>query len=76
VALVLLVAGVARWVQTDHGHLILLVAAMAGVGGLQLVATGLVGEYVWRALEEARRRPQFVIERATAEVASRSPVAR
>jgi len=76
VALVLLVAGVARWVQTDHGHLILLVAAMAGVGGLQLVATGLVGEYVWRALEESRRRPQFVIERATAEVASRSPVAR
>jgi len=76
VALVLLVAGVARWVQTDHGHLILLVAAMAGVGGLQLAATGLVGEYVWRALEEARRRPQFVIERATAEVASRSPVAR
>jgi len=76
VALVLLVTGVARWVQTDHGHLLLLVAAMAGVGGLQLVATGLVGEYVWRALEEARRRPQFVIERATAEVASRSPVAR
>ena len=42
-----------------------LVAAMAGVGGLQLVATGFVGEYVWRALEEARRRPQFVIEAAT-----------
>jgi dolichol-phosphate mannosyltransferase len=75
VALVLLVAGVARWLQTDHGHLVLLVAAMAGVGGLQLVATGLVGEYVWRALEESRRRPQFVIESATAEASPRAPSA-
>jgi dolichol-phosphate mannosyltransferase len=69
VALVLVVAGFARWVQRDAGHLLLLTAAMAGVGGLQLVGTGLVGEYVWRALEESRRRPQFVIERATAETA-------
>lgn len=65
VSVVLLVAGIARWIQTDHGHLLLLVAAVAGVGGLQLVATGLVGEYVWRALEESRRRPQFVIETVT-----------
>jgi len=65
VAMVLLVAGLAVWAQTGHGHLVLLVAAMAGVGGLQLVATGLVGEYVWRALEESRRRPQFVIEAAS-----------
>jgi dolichol-phosphate mannosyltransferase len=64
-ALLLVLGGVARWVQTGNGHLVLLVAAMAGVGGLQLVATGLVGEYVWRALEESRRRPQYVIERAS-----------
>lgn len=68
-ALALMVAGFARWAQTGHGQLVLLVAAMAGVGGLQLVATGLVGEYVWRALEESRRRPQFVIEKATDEFA-------
>ena len=73
VALVLLVAGGVRWAQAGSGHLVLLVAAMAGVGGLQLVATGLVGEYVWRALEESRRRPQFVIERATAEPVARPP---
>ena len=64
-ALVLGVAGMARWVQAGAGHLVLLAAATAGVAGLQLVATGVVGEYVWRALEESRRRPQFVIERAT-----------
>ena len=65
VALALASVGFVRWVQKDAGHLMMLTAAMAGVGGLQLVATGLVGEYVWRALEESRRRPQFVIERAT-----------
>ena len=65
IALALAAAGLARWVQNDAGRLMMLTAAMAGVGGLQLVATGLVGEYVWRALEESRRRPQFVIERAT-----------
>jgi len=68
-AVVLVAAGFARWMQTGAGHLLLLTAAMAGVGGLQLVATGLVGEYVWRALEESRRRPQFVIEGVTAEPA-------
>jgi polyisoprenyl-phosphate glycosyltransferase len=75
IALVLVVAGVARWLQTGNGHLLLLVAAMAGVGGLQLVATGLVGEYVWRALEESRRRPQYVIEAAT-EAAPGAPTTR
>jgi len=71
VALVLVVAGFVRWAQTGSGHLVLLVAAMAGVGGVQLVATGLVGEYVWRALEESRRRPQFVVESVTAELEAR-----
>jgi dolichol-phosphate mannosyltransferase len=65
VAAVLVVAGFVR-AQTGNGHLVLLTSAMAGVAGLQLVATGLVGEYVWRALEESRRRPQYLIEAATA----------
>jgi glycosyltransferase involved in cell wall biosynthesis len=30
--------------------------------GLQLMALGLVGEYVWRALDEARGRPAYLIE--------------
>jgi dolichol-phosphate mannosyltransferase len=43
--------------------LFFLLAAMVGLTGLQLVAVGVVGEYVWRALEEARRRPHYLIER-------------
>lgn len=40
-------------------------AIMGGVlviGGLNLGATGLVGEYVWRALEQVRQRPPYVAD--------------
>lgn len=32
------------------------------IGGLNLLALGLVGEYVWRILDESRRRPLYQIE--------------
>jgi polyisoprenyl-phosphate glycosyltransferase len=32
------------------------------LGGMQLLALGLMGEYAWRILEETRRRPLFQIE--------------
>jgi dolichol-phosphate mannosyltransferase len=41
---------------------LLLLAAVVGLSGLQLVALGLVGQYVWRAFDEARRRPAYAIE--------------
>jgi polyisoprenyl-phosphate glycosyltransferase len=40
----------------------LLVAAMTLLSGVQLTAVGLVGAYVARALDEARRRPLYFIE--------------
>ena len=45
--------------------LLLILAAIIGIGGLQLLAIGVIGEYVWRALDEARRRPLYVIEAMT-----------
>jgi dolichol-phosphate mannosyltransferase len=39
-----------------------LLAAMVGLAGLQLTALGWVGQYVWRAFDEARRRPAYVVE--------------
>lgn len=45
--------------------ILLLLAAVIGLAGVQLLALGLIGEYVWRALDEARRRPPYVIEAAT-----------
>lgn len=32
------------------------------IGGMNLLALGLVGEYVWRILDESRRRPLYQIE--------------
>ena len=44
------------------GGVLLLLALIVGLAGLQLVALGIIGEYVWRALEESRRRPPYLIE--------------
>ena len=33
------------------------------IGGVQMLMLGILGEYLWRTLEEARRRPRFVIEK-------------
>lgn len=32
------------------------------MGGLQMVMIGVIGEYVWRALDEARARPRYIID--------------
>ena len=48
-----------------EGGLMALVSLVFGLAGLQLFAFGMVGEYVWRALQEAKRRPQYLIEATT-----------
>jgi dolichol-phosphate mannosyltransferase len=40
-------------------------ALVVGLFGVQLVALALVGQYLWRALEEARGRPIYSIEATT-----------
>ena len=32
------------------------------LGGLQMIMMGILGEYLWRALDESRRRPRYLIE--------------
>ena len=66
VALALAVAGVALLPELGGGILLVL-AVLFGVSGVQMLALATVGEYVWSALAEARRRPQYVIEVSTAE---------
>ena len=48
-----------------EGGLMALVSLVFGLAGLQLFSFGMVGEYVWRALQEAKRRPQYLIEATT-----------
>jgi dolichol-phosphate mannosyltransferase len=61
---VLFVVGLVLLPSVGAG-LLMLFAAIVGLGGVQLIALGLLGEYIWRALDEARRRPVYLIEAAT-----------
>ena len=40
-----------------------LMVVLLVVSGVQLMMIGILGEYVWRNLEETRRRPRFIVER-------------
>jgi dolichol-phosphate mannosyltransferase len=60
--LVLLLFGDGALVVGGDGVVATILGVVLGVGGLQLLALGVVGEYVWRALEESRRRPAYLIE--------------
>jgi len=60
-SLVLLIFAFALLPQLG-GAVLLLLSLIVGLAGLQLIAVGVVGEYVWRALEESRRRPPYLIE--------------
>lgn len=40
------------------------------VGGFQILLMGVLGEYIWRALDESRHRPRFLIEDTTPEFLS------
>jgi dolichol-phosphate mannosyltransferase len=33
------------------------------VSGVQLMIMGILGEYLWRNLDETRRRPRFIVEK-------------
>jgi len=33
------------------------------IGGIQMIMLGILGEYLWRTLDETRKRPAFVIEK-------------
>jgi len=48
-------------------------ACMLGLSGIHLMALGVVGQYVWRALDEARGRPLYAIEAATGLAPIRAP---
>ncbi|MBE2223999.1 MAG: hypothetical protein IAF02_20845, partial [Anaerolineae bacterium] len=32
------------------------------IGGFQMLMMGVLGEYIWRALDETRHRPRFIVE--------------
>lgn len=50
------------WIPYVQGWSSLMVVLML-VSAFQMIALGIIGEYVWRALDASRSRPNFVIER-------------
>ncbi len=72
-AIALLGLGLAVWmaVRAIAGWEVIswlpLMAAVLVVGGIQIAVLGVVGAYLWRALDEARRRSLYFIERSTVE---------
>jgi dolichol-phosphate mannosyltransferase len=65
-------AGLSVGVLTP-AHVVLL-GALVGASGISLLMLGVVGEYVWRALDEGRRRPRYFVEARTPAAASRAAV--
>jgi len=53
--------------------LLLVVALVLALSGVQLGALAIVGQYVYRALDEARGRPRYVIEAVAGRLASVQP---
>ncbi len=47
-----------------------LMATVLVLGGGQMLMLGVLGEYIWRALDESRRRPRYLIEENTDPAAS------
>jgi dolichol-phosphate mannosyltransferase len=47
--------------QPAEGWSSLMVVVLV-VGGVQMLMMGVLGEYLWRALDEARRRPKYLVE--------------
>jgi hypothetical protein len=37
------------------------------LGGVQMLMLGVLGEYLWRTLDESRRRPRYFLEEPSAE---------
>lgn len=62
-AVLLLLAFTGRGAGSLSPGWLLLAASIFAVGGLNLLMLGVIGEYLWRALDETRRRPRWIVER-------------
>lgn len=60
-ALTLLTSLVLAFFPGAPAGIALVAGLVLAVGGANMVALGVVGEYVWRAGDDARRRPVFVV---------------
>ena len=62
-AAVLIILRVTGAISNAPGFAALAVLILVAAGA-QLVVIGIIGEYLWRVLEESRRRPAFIVDTA------------
>jgi len=50
-----------------------LICVVLILSGVQLLTLGVLGEYLWRAFDETRRRPRYIIEGSSEGVIQQEP---
>ncbi|MFB7668455.1 glycosyltransferase family 2 protein [Kitasatospora sp. NPDC056138] len=60
------ITGVALVDGIDSPGYVTLIVAIVGLGGLQMVMLGLIGEYIGRIYYETKRRPHFLVKETNA----------
>ena len=60
-------------VSTQVAVLTMLFATVCFFGGVQTLALGVLGEYIWRTFHEVKRRPLWFVEEATFDVERARP---
>ena len=60
-ALWVVYARLALGIETEGWASLIVVVLIAA--GVQMLILGIIGEYMWRNLDETRRRPRFIIEK-------------
>lgn len=59
-------AGVVLWNRLVHGTPVQgwssMVILLSFTAGIQMMMLGMLGEYLWRTLEQTRRRPQYLVD--------------
>lgn len=61
-AAAIIVLKITRWADVVSGWSSLMVVLLF-VSSFQMIALGIIGEYVWRAMDAARGRPPYVVDR-------------
>ena len=58
-AIYIIILGIMELTTPGWAETIIIVLVL---GGIQLIMLGITGEYIWRNLEESRKRPFYIIE--------------
>jgi dolichol-phosphate mannosyltransferase len=59
-AVFIVFARLSGWIQVEGFTAMMLVFLL--VGSFQMIALGIIGEYLWRTLEASRKRPPYVVD--------------